>query len=119
MNEEVKALWLADLRSGVPQGRMLLFDGVGHCCLGRLCEVAVKAGVIPPMWTTLSVHRTTNYCYGDDSHSSTTDLPRAVREWAGFDDGNPEIAPEVTAATANDDFGWDFNAIADAIDEYL
>jgi hypothetical protein len=42
MDAELKAKWIAALRSGeYPQGRMSLRDGANrHCCLGVLCAVA-------------------------------------------------------------------------------
>jgi hypothetical protein len=46
MNEEAKRLWVAALRSGkYDQTTGALRDGVGYCCLGVLCEVAIEAGV--------------------------------------------------------------------------
>ena len=119
MNPVAKALWVADLRSGKPQSQMRLHDGVGHCCLGRLCEVAVRVGVIPPMWVTVGVGGESHYHYGHSGEHSTTTLPRAVRDWAGIDDEDPHIAPELTATQANDQLGWNFDGIADAIEEYL
>jgi hypothetical protein len=59
MNPEVKALWVADLRAnpdaqGVGYLDYALPDGQRRqCCLGRLCLLAVLAGVIPeapPGW---------------------------------------------------------------------
>lgn len=52
MNEEVKTLWLEALRSGeYTQGEFrlktdLAAGEVQFCCLGVLCEIAVKEGVI-------------------------------------------------------------------------
>lgn len=40
MKESVMQAWVTDLRTpGIVQGRGRLFDGVGYCCLGRLCVV--------------------------------------------------------------------------------
>jgi hypothetical protein len=86
-------------------------DGTHHyCCLGRLCMLAVQAGVIPPpvkltteeMWdahdnklTDLDVAFV--YAYGTEpigsEHGNIFNLPPEVREWAGLD--NP-----------TGDFGW-------------
>lgn len=39
MDPELKALWLADLRSGAfSQGYRRLLDGEGYCCLGVLAQ---------------------------------------------------------------------------------
>jgi hypothetical protein len=41
MNKELKAKWIAALRSGkYKQGRSRLKHSGRHCCLGVLCEVA-------------------------------------------------------------------------------
>lgn len=41
MDTELKAKWVAALRSGeYQQARGTLFDGEGYCCLGVLCKVA-------------------------------------------------------------------------------
>ena len=48
MNKEVKKKWVDALRSGeYAQGRSSLRDHDEYCCLGVLCELAVKEGVIP------------------------------------------------------------------------
>lgn len=39
MNREIVERWIADLRTNPPQAKGVLFDGKGHCCLGRLCEI--------------------------------------------------------------------------------
>ena len=53
MNAEVKKLWIDDLRAHPElQGRerMKSGDGTQFCCLGRLCELALIAGVELPEW---------------------------------------------------------------------
>jgi len=67
MNADVKALWVAALRSGdYTQAKRYLRPHDGHCCLGVLCEVAVTAGVyVPAEWTEFAL------------------LPNEVRDWAG------------------------------------
>lgn len=39
MKKEIADLWIADLRANPPQAKGALFNGQGHCCLGRLCVV--------------------------------------------------------------------------------
>lgn len=39
MKKEVADAWIADLRTNPPQTNGVLFDGTGHCCLGRLCLI--------------------------------------------------------------------------------
>lgn len=54
MKQEVLDLWIAELESGnYEQATTVLIDNlgdgkVGYCCLGVLCEIAVKNEVIPP-----------------------------------------------------------------------
>ena len=47
MNKIIKKQWLDDLINGsYTQGFSQLTDGVNFCCLGVLCEQALKAGVV-------------------------------------------------------------------------
>lgn len=47
MNVDIAKKWVAALRSGeYRQGRGMLETPKGHCCLGVLCDLAVKEGVI-------------------------------------------------------------------------
>lgn len=39
MKREIAEAWVADLRTNPPQATGRLYDGTGHCCLGRLCLV--------------------------------------------------------------------------------
>ena len=50
MTPELKALWLGALRSGEYQQTTdtLKTANGGYCCLGVLCHVASKAGMLPP-----------------------------------------------------------------------
>jgi hypothetical protein len=49
MDQKLKTKWIAALRSGdYKQGKMQLFDGERHCCLGVLCIVINKEN---PEWT--------------------------------------------------------------------
>ena len=62
MNSEVKGQWTTALRSGeYEQGNGVLrtIDNT-YCCLGVLCELAVKANVIP-----VPVISGESYCYGE------------------------------------------------------
>jgi hypothetical protein len=126
MKPEIKAQWLADLRSDkFPQINGRLSDGEGYCCLGVLCEQAVKAGVVTKTKTAYGA------VYGNDDSRSEAVLPRAVLEWAGLEDADPTVTlvvededygPEETTvglSEANDDYGKTFRAIADLIDEQL
>lgn len=154
MKPEVKNLWISALRSGEYQ------QGVGalrqkadpeqpdrFCCLGVLCDLAVKAGVIPEPELTIPgvgdgstigelfpgaavVYRygEPNAGYGGVSEikSSTGYLPDKVVEWAGIIGGNSarlrsldhEIAGYESLVGAND-AGRGFKFIAKLIEDYL
>ena len=101
MNEQVKKMWLDALRSGdYTQGREVLHlvteDGEQQfCCLGVLCDLAHRAGVVARPESTVAL-------YGDDTKpyilkggtpaigytygwgGSVADLPHEVVEWAGL-----------------------------------
>lgn len=134
MNPGIKAEWVRRLRSEEylqTQGRLREVGDHGqpdsYCCLGVLCEYAVDAGVIPPAvaspWLGGSMQ------YGDQSDTSTSDLPDTVKRWADLDNpevsinypGNDEadVADYYDLATVNDDLGYDFNKIADLIEAQL
>lgn len=77
MHPEVRDLWADALESGeYKQGHGALRDNEDRfCCLGVLCDLAVKAGVIPEPSQYHS-----GYTYGIDSAL----LPREVQQWAGW-----------------------------------
>jgi hypothetical protein len=112
MRPEIRARWTAALRSGeYEQGRQCLRSDDEFCCLGVLCDLAAKDGVITP------VEQTDTWIY--DGY--TDFLPEAVRDWAGIEHGNPLVFTGGVPGTAglitlNDDYRWDFDRIADAID---
>lgn len=93
MNPKVKKLWVAALRGGeYQQGNNFLHRvGGGMCCLGVLCALAVKNGVIPePVAVeeadvdggSVEVYRygKTDVSSGD---ASIIYLPNAVADWSG------------------------------------
>lgn len=88
MNPERKAEWIAALRSGeYRQGSDYLArtdaDGnMTYCCLGVLCDLAVKAGVDVQV-----VQSMNNLAY--DGQISVT--PDSVAQWAGLPDQNPTV----------------------------
>ncbi len=123
MKKEIADKWVAALRSGeYQQGTERLHaladftDGCrevkkGHCCLGVLCEVAIKDG--------LKVHRLTTetseyYDYANEA------LPVSVREYAGMDSdvGTFEENGEDNVLAALNDAGTPFSEIADIIEKY-
>jgi hypothetical protein len=119
MNKEVKAKWVAALRSGkYEQGDgALLMDGK-FCCLGVLCDLHAKETGLK--W---SVEEGAG-CYLDDSELP----PKEVAKWAGLTAEDPEVLIDGVAqpiSSHNDgrrDIALDakpFSVIADAIEEQL
>ncbi len=113
MNPEIRDRWTAALRSGqYPQGKEMLRTPDGWCCLGVLCDLAEKAGVVA------AVMDDGDWIYdGEPCH-----LPVSVMTWAGLSSVNPEQPEQPedpgdhdTLAGRNDD-GVTFADIADLIE---
>lgn len=153
MDTRVKGLWLDALRNGEYEqaeavlARLDANENVeGHCCLGVLSDLAVKEGVIPaPMATNDEPgyrpdhgRQKDRLLFGgehlDDVNGSTTQLPEAVRKWAGLDEPSPsvdipndehdpddEFSSETDTASLAElnDGSHDFLMIADLIEEHL
>jgi hypothetical protein len=133
VNKEVKDQWVAALRSGeYEQGRSYLRskDPNGgndkFCCLGVLCDLAVKAGV-----TEAKDNGYGNVVYGSEDDPNTAYPPHEVVEWADLPSVNPHVpfqhkawsenekrAP-LTALNDNTELGLGFAGIADLIEEHL
>lgn len=113
LNPEVKARWVAALRSGeYTQGKGMLREADNcMCCLGVLCDLYDKDG------------------WGKLFNGFSGSPPMEVREWAGFpvapyeDDSRPTpdvtIAGRVEALYTHNDQGATFAEIADAIEQQL
>ena len=90
MNSEIKAAWVAALRSGeYEQGREYLSRDGKFCCLGVLCDLAVKAQVI-------AVCDCCDLGYTDYGQGDEEILPSEVASWAGLEGENrqnPVIEP--------------------------
>ena len=124
MNPEIKVQWVAALRSGkYRQGAGVLHRrkpaGDEYCCLGVLCELAVRAGVanVEP-----ARYDGDSFVYGAGDRYSSTYLPLVVREWAGLADRpdarNPLVKGHHTLADLNDNLST-FREIANLIEEKL
>lgn len=120
MNPEVKAKWVAALRSGeYKQTKDRLKDGSGHCCLGVLCDIFAKERGKP--WTDASLSEAGPGQSYDDLDITDAGLPGAVVcIWAGFD---PQVEVKIGRVRKrlynhNDDNAT-FAEIADAIEEQL
>lgn len=129
-NIENMRLFVAALRSGeFPQGTMRLArcttfgpeaeSDWKYCCLGVACEIALRHGVV----MAVDVQSSGSYAVKAYDHNSVT-LPLAVQQWLGIGEDVPMVRhPEqpvgsnlISVIRANDDLGWDFEAIADALD---
>lgn len=139
MIPEIKADWLAALRSGeYSQTKGALKDGIGYCCLGVLCDLAEKAGVAEFVAREVPNEygpehepeiRTGYVEKGDDTPYPDNELlPHYVRDWAGMDDINPYVTSGMdeyggtirhTLADLNDDHDKDFTEIAAYIEEQI
>lgn len=90
MNAEIREAWATALESGeFKQGKGTLTrvdydDSEKDCCLGVLCKLAVKAGII-----TRQVGIAGRVLYDYDEDSSV--LPAAVMDWAGLTHHNPNV----------------------------
>src|ERR1044071_1366611 len=99
MNDDIKAEWVAALRSGdyvQGNGRLRFYDGrkdqESYCCLGVLCVLAQAAGVIgPPTKSTITASDDNEdivYVYKnlDGTRGFIGHLPADVAEWAEIRD---------------------------------
>ena len=131
MNPEVKALWVTALRSGeYEQGRGALIQidegKQTYCCLGVLCDLAIKAGVAEVRlyenensFARYQWWDATGDAAGEWSETEGT-LPPPVMTWAGLIDDDPVITSGgLTAVEANDSEELSFVDIAEQIEENL
>jgi hypothetical protein len=121
MNPDIKAQWVAALRSGeYQQGRSLLRREECFCCLGVLCDLAVKAGVVswePPAG--VNVQEGAQGC-----GNAVAALPNSVKRWAGLELGDPWVTIDGPGkgnwlSRVNDVLLLKFPAIADLIEAQL
>lgn len=114
MNQEIKKLWIEDLRAnGDKQGKQWLQQDGKFCCLGRLCELAVREGVIKsPGISKFDIS------FYDDN---LTNLSLKVQEWSGITDSeallNQPIGIHRCLIELNDKANYTFAQIADVIEE--
>lgn len=119
MNPEVKAKWVAALRSGeYKQTSYALKDRYGHCCLGVLCDLYAKDGGMK-RWDRGSLSDAVD---GFDSWFGGDDaMPRiTIYMWAGlYPEAEVKIAGLHNLLHFHNDDGRTFAEIADAIEEQL
>lgn len=132
MNPGVKALWLDALRGDdYTQGQAQLATPEGEfCCLGVLCDLAVKNGVIPePVVSEINGSGgRIGLLYGTPANDlydrdNGLYLPKEVIEWSGVNrTGDREQDPESPSwvhrppLSALNDEGKTFAEIADIIE---
>lgn len=120
MDPAIKALWVNALRSGeYQQGYGYLktvYQGeTRFCCLGVLCDLAIKAGVD----VEVEEDSADTYSYTYDGENAR--LPRSVTEWAGVDN-NPTVNTKnqsYALTRVNDNLNYSFAKIANLIERDL
>lgn len=110
MNPEIKAKFLAALRSGTfQQGRGLLRRNDAFCCLGVLCEIMQVPHKPAPADPATSIY----FDPARPHEAWRCFLPNAFKEKAGL-----SPLDEARLSSLNDD-GESFSAIADVIEKEL
>jgi hypothetical protein len=107
--------WLAS--AAIPdegdEGQELLWK---HCCLGVLCEQAVRAGVVESRVEQTSQGPVKFFYDPATGRGDSMMLPVKVQEWAGLDSNDPEVNTNgedtVSLSYCNDTRGDDFTEIA-------
>jgi hypothetical protein len=101
MDQEKKAQWVAALRSGdYSQGTGVLHRKVNgehkYCCLGVLCDIALKAGLELRHDPTGDCQCTSCQQDGIRAYDGYDDfLPPKVVQWAGLTNGNPRTTESI------------------------
>lgn len=118
MDPEVKAEWLAALRSGnYRQGRGYLRRNLGDgnegfCCLGIVCDLYAKANPEEGKWEISSGRHGSMFYAGADN--AATDLPNEVQDWAKLRSDSVR-----SYLARQNDGGYSFLDIANWIEENL
>lgn len=135
MDTRIKYEWIEALRSGeYKQGRGTLrsYDNQ-YCCLGVLCDIAVKHGIAD--WYSIQGSigpKNSNIIYivappnadigAEETETNHAYLPSFIAEWAGLSeddcdwDGSPVIGGD-RATCLNDVSKLTFSEIADRIED--
>lgn len=121
MKEDIKRQWVEALRSGkYEQGAGALLRDGRYCCLGVLCDLAEKAGVIQRM----KVDNLGRIHFGAHADlASAILLPETVAVWAGLLVTATVRVEEMKSSGGldwvNDELRLPFSEIADLIEEQL
>lgn len=129
LRPEVAKKWVEALRSGdylqtqdaLQHTKDTDENPAGFCCLGVLCDVAVKEGLdikVVPL-------NGGQVLYGSDEDARLGELPRSVMEWAGLTSSDPIVeVPNLNGddrvdneslSALNDTYYFTFDQIADVI----
>ena len=114
MKKEVADKWVAALRSGdykQTTGQLANAERTEHCCLGVLCEMAIKDGV------NVAVDVLPHAPYDVYFDENPAGLPYKVQTWSGIFTPNGVLNGGITIAALNDDEQYDFGRIANIIEE--
>lgn len=134
MHKEIAEKWVSALRSGeYQQGTGALVnhdmgngDILGHCCLGVLCEIAVKEGagvekIGPTERSNRDDYEEYSYYAGVEFDKADALLPASVMAWSGMrtSDGGHETPDGGSGSLASmNDGGASFVEIADFIENH-
>lgn len=115
MKKKIADRWVRALRSGKFKQTTgnLEQDGM-NCCLGVLCRLAEKSGVIKSKACTYS-DKVFFGTEGEINHSGA--LPEAVMQWAGMKSVEGDRKNRKNLVEYNDDLGYKFPKIADIIEK--
>lgn len=109
MKKEIADRWIEALESGeYKQTTGALRNSKGFCCLGVLCDLAHKEGLIG-----VRTYSSDVFQYDD----SCSILPKSVRIWAGMADANGQLLNGTYLTQLNDERGYSFKDIANKIRE--
>ena len=127
MKKEIADKWVAALRSGdykQTKGKLANVDRTEHCCLGVLCEMAIKDGVDVEMDVRHIEAESADEVdvFYTEFDKETGHPPDSVRRWAGM--GSPSgrlyqpAYDEDTSLASLNDRNWSFKQIADVIEKH-
>lgn len=114
MKPEIAKEWVEALNSGnYKQRQNILSDGERYCCLGVLCDIASKKGII----ATGRYGQNGRICLEYGSDDKSTSLPKEVMEWSGI---KTDLGHFGSGNLANkNDTGKNFQAIAELIEKHI
>ena len=125
MKKEIADKWVAALRSGEYKqttGKLANVERTEHCCLGVLCEMAIKDGVDVEVSVRLDEGDDGNDRFYTEFDKETGHPPKSVQRWAGMASASGRLYQPVydedTSLASLNDRGWSFEQIADVIEKH-